>query len=122
MISAAFFAGTPAAILSAWSAGEFDLVISDEVVEEYRETLDRMRRTLGDPGVERLLDGIIQNAIRVVPGALPLGVCTDPDDMKFLECAVSGRADHLITGDRALLRCDGFAGIRIVTPARFLRP
>ena len=45
----------------------------------------------------------------------------DPSDDKFLACAVDGRADRIVTGDRHLLRLKSFRGIRIIPPAEFLK-
>ena len=45
--------------------------------------------------------------------------CRDPDDDKFLETALLGEADCLVTGDRDLLEMSSFHGIPIVTPADF---
>lgn len=45
--------------------------------------------------------------------------CRDPDDDKFLELAVNGRADAIISGDDDLLVLDTFRGIPIITPAAF---
>jgi predicted nucleic acid-binding protein len=39
----------------------------------------------------------------------------DPDDNKFLECAVTGRASYLVTGDRDLHEVGSFRGITILT-------
>ncbi len=46
--------------------------------------------------------------------------CPDRDDDKFLETALAGEADCLITGDRDLLDMTPFRGIPILTPAAFL--
>ncbi len=46
--------------------------------------------------------------------------CRDPRDDKFLEAAVNGRADVLITGDKDLLALHPFRGIAIVNPADYL--
>lgn len=43
-------------------------------------------------------------------------VCRDPDDNKFIECAVWGHADMLISRDKDLLTLNGYEGIRIVSP------
>jgi putative PIN family toxin of toxin-antitoxin system len=45
--------------------------------------------------------------------------CRDPGDDKFLELAVNGRADVIISGDDDLLVLDAFRGIPIITPAAF---
>lgn len=46
--------------------------------------------------------------------------CRDPRDDKFLEVAVHGRADAIVTGDRDLLDLNPFRGIAILTPAEYL--
>lgn len=48
-------------------------------------------------------------------------VCRDPEDDKFLELAVNGHADVIISGDADLLVLDTFRGIPIITPAAFGR-
>ena len=48
-----------------------------------------------------------------------LAECRDPKDNKFLELAVNGRADAIISGDADLLQLDVFRGIPIITPAAF---
>ena len=50
-----------------------------------------------------------------------IAVCRDPADDKFLELAVSGKADVIITGDRDLLALDTCREIPIITPAAFGR-
>jgi uncharacterized protein len=47
--------------------------------------------------------------------------CRDPDDDKFLELAVNGRADVIVSGDDDLLALDTFRSIPIITPAAFGR-
>jgi putative PIN family toxin of toxin-antitoxin system len=47
-------------------------------------------------------------------------VCRDPKDDKFLELAINGRADAIISGDADLLTLDMFRGIPIITPSAFV--
>lgn len=49
----------------------------------------------------------------------PVTGCRDPDDDKFLELAVNGHADVIVSGDDDLLVLDTFRGIPIITPAAF---
>ena len=49
-----------------------------------------------------------------------VAVCRDPTDDKFLELAINGRADMIVTGDLDLLVLDRFRGIPIVTPRDFV--
>lgn len=46
--------------------------------------------------------------------------CRDPRDDKFLEVAVHGRADALVTGDEDLLTLHPFHGVAILTPGDYL--
>lgn len=49
-----------------------------------------------------------------------LAVCRDPKDNKFLELAVDGQANSIITGDADLLTLHPFRGVDILTPRAFL--
>jgi len=48
-----------------------------------------------------------------------VAACRDPKDDKFLELAVNGHADLIVSGDADLLALDTFRGIPIITPAAF---
>ena len=62
---------------------------------------------------------IIQQS-ELIEIAEPIIACHDRKDDKFLEVAVNGKADYLITGDRDLLVLHPFRNIQILTPADFL--
>jgi putative PIN family toxin of toxin-antitoxin system len=64
----------------------------------------------------RLLGRIVE----LVPIVRMVRACRDSRDDKFLEIAVNGRADLIITGDRDLLELDPFMGIAILSPAAYL--
>ena len=55
-------------------------------------------------------------AIVVEPSQTLSVIAQDPDDNRVLECAVSGRAEAIVSGDRHLLRLRQFRGIDILTP------
>jgi putative PIN family toxin of toxin-antitoxin system len=120
LISGIFFSGPPSRILSAWVEDKFELVVSPEILAEYRDVLARIGEKF--PGVEPgpVLDRIALHALLVLPVKLPRDACADRDDIKFLECAVGCRADCVVSGDRALLRTSGYEGIEVMTPRRFV--
>lgn len=60
------------------------------------------------------------NIAEFVPVTSTIRACRDPKDDKFLELAVAGNADFIVTGDGDLLALDPFEGIAVITPARFL--
>jgi len=49
-----------------------------------------------------------------------MSACRDPKDNKFLEVAIAGSADAIITDDDDLLTLDPFRDVRIATPSAFL--
>jgi putative PIN family toxin of toxin-antitoxin system len=120
LISAIFFSGTPSRILAAWIEEKFELVVSTNILDEYRAVAERIGEEF--PGVDLgpVLDRISMHALLVVPVKLPDDACTDRDDIKFLECAVACRGNCVISGDRALLRSSGYEGVKVLTPRRFV--
>lgn len=58
--------------------------------------------------------------IEIVPIVQVVRACRDPRDDKFLEAAVNGRADVIITGDKDLLALHPFSDVAILTPAAYL--
>jgi len=71
-------------------------------------------------GRSLVLAGLLA-AAELVPIAERIAACRDPRDDKFLEPAVSGHADLIVTGDRDLLTLNPFRQIPIVTPAIFVQ-
>ena len=49
-----------------------------------------------------------------------VGICRDPDDEKYLEAAVGGRAQALVSGDKDLLVLKTIHGIPVLSPRAFL--
>jgi uncharacterized protein len=98
------------------------LLMSDQTMEELARVLGRAKF---DPYLSiadrqefiRRLSRIAE----MVPIVQTVRACRDPGDDKFLEVAVNGQADLMITGDRDLLDLDPFMGIAILSPAAYLR-
>jgi len=64
---------------------------------------------------------ILEKSELAVPKRKVNVVKQDPDDNKFIEAALEGEADYIVTQDRHLLKLKEFEGIKIVTPEEFLR-
>lgn len=95
--------------------------MSASTLEELADVLERDKFDRYLTGSERdgFLEGFVERAILVEPTE-EIRVCRDTRDDKFLELAVSGSADCIITGDSDLLSLHPFRGIPIVTAAQFL--
>lgn len=52
--------------------------------------------------------------------ALPTQVCDDPDDDKFIACALASGTRIIVTGDKSLLRVSDYRGIKILTARSFI--
>jgi hypothetical protein len=46
--------------------------------------------------------------------------CEDPDDNKFIECAMAGNCKIIVSGDKHLLKLSGFHNINVLTPRKFV--
>jgi uncharacterized protein len=100
--------------------GEFDGLLTTDITEQ--EVVDVLRRPrIAAKIVPLFIDNLrrmFASAERVVITE-PVKGCCDPDDDLFLELAVNGKADVIISGDADLLALESFRGIPIVTPAVF---
>jgi len=70
--------------------------------------------------VRAQLKMMLEDAIRVTITGSITGICRDPNDDFILECAVTGNADLIVTGDKDLLSLKSFRGIHLVTPRQYL--
>jgi putative PIN family toxin of toxin-antitoxin system len=103
--------------------GAFTPLYSTEMLEELANVLARPRIRdkyhITDADIRTILDLILLRG-EVVEPIERVTVCRDPKDNVFLEVALAGRADVIVTGDDDLLTLHPFRGISIITPAAFL--
>lgn len=122
VISALLFSGTTSALVPAWQSGRFQILVSRPIVEEYYRTLAYPKFELTEEEVRSLVEEQVLPFAKAVQRPRKLRVSLrDPDDRKFLECAVAGRAGHVVSGDKHLLTLGSFRGIPIVPAAEYLR-
>ena len=119
LISGIFFGGQPRAVLDAWAADRFELVLSPSIFDEYVRTCDRLGTSHEGLRYEAILATIIGHGT-LVPDAIASGPITaDPDDDKFMSCA-QGHGAIVVSGDRHLLDVSGWEGVRVMRPHDFL--
>jgi uncharacterized protein len=97
------------------------LLISEATANEAREVLSRPKfdKYLSKGDRLEFLDSLIQKAIPIEI-TVAITACRDPKDNKFLELAISGTADCIVSGDQDLLILHPFRGIPILSPRQFL--
>lgn len=108
-------------VVDRWHAGDFTMLSSAATRAELAAVLVRPAiRALAVAPLDELADGLTRFSEHV-PHTLALpNACRDPKDVKFLECAVAGQADYLVSSDRDLLALRRFRDVAIVNPGHFL--
>ena len=117
--------GHSAQVLDLWREEKIELAVSLPILEEMRKVLKRARiikqQLMAQQDVKALIEGFRESGV-LTSGRLDLEVVReDPEDDKFIICAVEAGADYIVSGDTHLLKLKEYQGIRIVPPREFLR-
>ena len=93
-------------------------------LETLRELIEKLHSSKFDPYVRRdrrdaLLERVA-SVVEIIDILQLIRASRDPKDDKFLEAAVNGRADVIVTGDKDLLDLNPFRGIAILSPADYI--
>jgi putative PIN family toxin of toxin-antitoxin system len=120
LISGIFFSGPPGTILHAWHAGKLQLCVSVEILEEYLNVAERLASRYAGVEYEGILELIVHNSDLVQAPDLPDRVSKDPDDDKFLACALASKTSIIVSGDSDLILVSGYADIQVLTPKAFV--
>jgi len=124
VVSGLLWSGPPRRILDLARAGAIDLFTSPELLSELEDVLSRRKfsRRLALAGVEprELVLGYAALARVILPLEISPVIERDPDDDAVLACALTVRAEVIISGDRHLLDLKEHQGIRIVRASAFL--
>ena len=116
-----FFGGNPRKIIDLWKKGNITLCLSKDILDEYIDVLQRVG--LKDENeIEELLSLFAKgfNILFTTKTPKIKAVKDDPEDDKFIECAVALKAEVVITGDSAIRALGEYMGIKIVNPQQFL--
>lgn len=122
VISSLLFRGRISKLHALWKERAFTIVASKEIVEEYVRVLAYPKFNLKEREIKDLLQEELMPYIEPVASPdNPKGVCVDPDDDKFIACAVTAKADAIVSGDAHLLSLKRVKGRPILTAETFLR-
>lgn len=116
-----FFGGNPRKIIDLWKSGEITLCLSEPALNEYIEILQIIGlKNTKEPEELLSLFSVGYNLVFTTKIPRIKIVLGDPDDDKFVECAVALKAGVIITGDKKVLAVKEYRGIKMLSPARFL--
>jgi putative PIN family toxin of toxin-antitoxin system len=117
--------GSPARIVKAAEEDRVCIIISEDIVGEINRTLayHRLKRVYENAGISRqnLVTAIFQISKLVEVKTKINVVHKDSADDKFIECAVDGKADFIVSGDDHLLKIGSYKRTRIVSVKEFLK-
>ena len=118
-----FHSGVLSWLRSAWYSGRVSPLVSRDTAAELIRVLAYPKFALDDDEQRELLDDFLPFCETVTlpdpPPAAP--ECRDPFDRPFLELALAGRADALVTGDADILALSDRFAIPIMSPSEFRR-
>lgn len=121
IISAILFSNSPPAKTINLAKQLGKIILSEAIFTEIKNTLsrDKFNRYLSFDNRRRLLNKLLLDS-ELITITEEISVCRDPKDNKFLELAVSGKSNFIITGDNDLLVLNPFRNIEIITVNGFL--
>jgi putative PIN family toxin of toxin-antitoxin system len=118
LISAYRFAGKPEQILDLALSAAFVSLTSDSLKDELTRVL-AIKFLMSEQLIEEACTPFWQIAEWIDP-KIETHLCPDEADNRVLECAMDGKANFIVTGDRHLLDLGTVAGFTIVKPDAFL--
>lgn len=97
-------------------AGEIEAIASEKILRENRLIIDRQIINVKD---KECLEKFF-NAVKIIQvNKKVLAVLDDPEDNKFIECALEAAADYIISSDKHLLFLENYDNVKILSPKDF---
>ena len=118
VISGFFFGGSPGRVIDAIIHGSVDACASYEIVNEYRDIFDEFLLRKQGHLEHGILDLFISKLDVIEPSTV-VELSRDPDDDKFIECAVDAKALYIVSGDKDLLDLQQYDNVSIITATQF---
>lgn len=117
LLSGLYFHGLPKKLLQELDES-FKICVNEKIIAEYTDKIDdkfsKSKYILDRDLREKIFNSFISFEVKS-----DLKICRDPDDDKFINCAIDAKAIYIVSGDNDLLTIKNFAGIEIVTAREF---
>ena len=107
-------------IVDEWKAGKFKLVLTDAIAREYLEVINRPKFKIPPGEIVAVSDYLLQLGEFVTLQEEIHVIVADPTDNKFLEAAVAGKVDFIVSGDHHLLGLRSFREIPVIPAREFI--
>ncbi len=119
-ISGIFFNGPPSVILRAWRDSKIQIILSQNILEEYQRVAEKLSSEFPGVDIDRIIELLTIYGQVLETKDILVSVCEDPDDNKFLECAIAGNCRLIVSGDKHLLNVTGYQDISVLKPRDFI--
>jgi putative PIN family toxin of toxin-antitoxin system len=119
-ISAFGWDGKPEAVLHLLEQGRLRNHTTEEMIAELKRVVAYPKLKFSPFLQVKILEFVFSWSVFVQPVEIAAIVTDDPDDDKFIACAVAAGASHIISGDPQLLTVGSYKNIQIMTPSQFI--
>jgi putative PIN family toxin of toxin-antitoxin system len=119
LISGIFFSGPPYQILKAWQEGKIEVIASEKILTEYQRVAEELSQQFPSVDIDQILELLTIHAEIVDSRDFQVTICEDPDDNKFISCALASKSKIIVSGDKHLLKISGYEGIQVLKPREF---
>lgn len=114
LISAAITEGNEFELLKLAKLKKIELILSPQILKEFKEVISRPKFGFSQEQISGAFKQILTISTILVPTVKVSIIKEDPDDNKILECAETGKADYIVSGDGHLLKLKKYRDIKIV--------
>ena len=108
----------PASLVALVMQGTVRLLLSPEILEEYREVLKRPKFGFEASTVDAFVDELEKNGTVVYPSKR-VSLALDEPDNRMLEASLEAKAHYIVTGNKKHFPFPEFEGAKVVSPAEF---
>lgn len=119
LISGIFFSGPSHQILKAWQKGKISFVVSEETLSEYQRVVVELSNKYPAIDISKMLQLVTIHSEIVDTQGCEVTVCEDPDDNMFISCAIAGKSNVIVSGDKHLLKVNDYQNIHVLKPNDF---
>lgn len=119
-ISGIFFGGPPSQILEAWKQSKIKIILSEKILIEYQRVGEELSAKYPSINITPIIELLTIFGELVETKGITENICEDPDDNKFIECAIASNSKLIVSGDKHLLRISGYQDIEVLKPRDFV--
>jgi putative PIN family toxin of toxin-antitoxin system len=122
LVSALLFKGALSRLVGLWRKGKIIPLISKETFSELMTVLEYPKFSLTQEETNSIIKDQILPYFEIVEVVKTVkGACKDPEDDKFISCAISASADYIVSGDKDFCDLRHYKGVKIMNSSDFLK-